>query len=754
MKTLGPRFPGWIVLTLLLAALLPACQEAKRPPNVRVVTLSGGPYERGLQHGQALSAHIRSLYTKLLTASIIPFLNREQLNIAPVLPIYGQPEYLDGQFAYRMLLESGRNLYDNYLPEEIKQELQGIADGAGMELDEVIILNTFVDTMLAFRAIVMFIQGIQDPYLTEVAFIDGPASDGADNDGDGEVDEAAEGVLAPYSPFEHAALVEVPSDARIRITLEDINLPGLSCLDPRNAEPLGALELERRCVQDDCLLPGCDTADTVGVDCLNEKALDCIAPRIAAACMVEDCIELTDPGCVDPDALRLVLDGQVFTRADAALEMELLAPAGDLPPAVDPDCYGPLQVTFTPPEGLPPAAEVTLVVQAGDQSPIYSPAPLHARYMRNARIVFTTAGYAARTGRGTTPDEVPNRGIWDPTARPPAIAFAASGRATRTRQPLLAHHFALLDSDMVHEHSAVFVHLPDEGHAHVLLSWAGLAWGFAGMNEQGLALAVNYSDSLDNPLVGGVLDVMFEPENLAELLQNPDLVGLSRVLADTRLQATGLPVGIAGRELLLHESTTDGALARLYDHGRTYGWNFLLADAAGALLAVETDGASQDPEAGTAGAPVQEDGFAFYGPDPNDPANLDPLGRPWASVGGHDLRTACHFEKNADDMPALDLLGPFSPEDQRHWSTYYFRSLRAFYVLGEQIEQRLGSIDVPGAVAILRTPDLVDSRDSMMAAVFEPAAGIVHWAMGGVPASDQDFVPLDLGAWVERGGAP
>lgn len=755
MKPTISRLLNRLAVLACIAALsaVGSCSAAEQPDDVHIVILKGTPYQRGFRHGQLLSPYIRSLYTKLLTSSIMPFLNREQLNIAPVLPVYGRPEYRDGQFSYRMLLESGQYLYDNYLPEDYRDEFQGIADGAGMDLDQVVILNTFVDTMLAFRAIVLFIQGIQDPYITSFEFPGAICSDGVDNDGDGQTDESDEGRLAPYQPLDHAAFVEVPPDAGVRVVIEDVNLPGLACYDPRNALPKGEMEIERHCLEDECVLSSCRSQPLIDSDCLSDAAHEgCIEPRLSASCFKPECVDLTDPGCVNPESIRLVLDGQVYDASSDAIHTQLLPAEGDLPPDVDPDCHGPLEVTFSPPGGFAPASVVSLVIQAGDESPIYSPEPYHNRYMRDERIVFTTAGYFAGTGRGEFPYQIPNRGVRDPSARPPALAFAARGSATPDGTPLLAEHFALLDSDIVHRHAVLFVHIPDQGHAYAYLSWAGLTWGFSGMNDQGLTYAVNYCDSLDNPLAGGVLDSIFEPEHLAELIANPNLEGLSKALADTHLYATGLPIGIIGREILSKGSGVDDALDIIYHSGRTYGWNFLLADAQGGLAAVETDAATRYDDSGSAAEPVEEDGFAWYTPDAGDPQNLDSHGRRWASCGPDDLRIGAHFQKNTNDMPDLSLLGPFKPPSQRFWSGYYHRSLRAFYVLGDQIAAHAGAIDVDGAIDILRTPDLVDQRDSMNACVYQPASRMLHWAMGQVPATDMEFEPFDLETAILSGG--
>ena len=130
---------------------------------------------------------------------------------------------------------------------------------------------------------------------------------------------------------------------------------------------------------------------------------------------------------------------------------------------------------------------------------------------------------------------------------------------------------------------------------------------------------------------------------------------------------------------------------------------------------------------------------------------LDAHGDPWASVGADDIRMGSHFQKNRDDMVDLSIMGIFSPRMQRQWTSFYYRSLRAFHRLGDEIAARYGAIDADAAVDILRVRALVDIRDSMNAGVFEPARGMVRWAMGEVPATDAPFVELDLDALVQGG---
>jgi len=88
---------------------------------------------------------------------------------------------------------------------------------------------------------------------------------------------------------------------------------------------------------------------------------------------------------------------------------------------------------------------------------------------------------------------------------------------------------------------------------------------------------------------------------------------------------------------------------------------------------------------------------------------------------------------------------------QRYWSSFYFRSMKAYYILGEQIRLSYGELDVPEMIEILRHPDLVDPRDSMSAVVFENTARRLHVSMGVMPATDGVFQPFDLAQLFGKG---
>lgn len=181
--------------------------------------LRGAPYERGLQHGTQLRSKIRSFYTTLLTNSLFPYLSREQPDIAAFLPEYGAERYQNGNFAYELLLDSAKNI-ERSLNRATREELQGIADGSGLTYDQILVLNTFFDSVLAVRGIALAIRLSRAPQLVSVTFT-GADSDGVDNDDDGQIDEAGEGTFDPYVPEVFANAVELQVNTTIRLKLTD-----------------------------------------------------------------------------------------------------------------------------------------------------------------------------------------------------------------------------------------------------------------------------------------------------------------------------------------------------------------------------------------------------------------------------------------------------------------------------------------------------------------------------------------------------
>ncbi|HOU54800.1 MAG TPA: carcinine hydrolase/isopenicillin-N N-acyltransferase family protein [Myxococcota bacterium] len=646
----------------ILIGLL-AC--ATPDPGVPVTVLRGTAYQRGVEHGRVHGDRIRSFYTLLLTNSLMPYLNRERPDVASVLTRYLSRE--EGRedtpfqqwrdrcladctyncsetcgFSYLLMKESAARL-KAFIPQEALDEMQGIADGAGLPFEKVLILNTFFDTLLSFRAITAYIRQSQAPMLVRVE-VPAAAGDGRDNDEDGQTDEEGEGLLAPFEPFPHATWVEVPGDGPVRLRLHDIKL-------------------------------------SIGVDKGDE------------------------PG-VDPATVQIRYNGVIYRSPEDRPFLQTFPVEGDRES---------LDVVFAPPGGFPPASIQVLEVQAGDFNRIVRPPPVHARFMREERIAFTTAG------AGLARAAVPNRAPPEVPVIPPSIAFAARGRATSDGRTLLAQHFALLDSNASHRHATVFVHLPEEGIPYAILGYPGLVWGLAGLNAEGLAWTFTLSDSLNNPMVEAFLKDLFE----------------------ARLLEEGVPIGILGRQVLSRRGNTAGALEDLVRVKASFGWNVLVADRDGDLAAVEMDTNLQ-------GRP--EGGAFVIRPPESDAAAASDTGSQGPSVGPDDLRIASHFQRNRDDLTTRVLVFDIRP--QRTWSTFWYRSIQAHGILGEQIAARYGRIDRDEAVAILRQPALVDPRDSMIASVMEPAQARIWYAMGQVPATDGEFFLLDLRDFLPERGSP
>ncbi len=623
------------LLTILLfsTVLLTAC-AAEPPPRYQVVTLSGTAYQRGFQHGQQMSSLIKSFYTTLLSTSLIPYLNRNQPDIAAYLKTYDpieHPEYANGQFCVLLLRESAASL-EKSIPPQFIEEMKGIADGSGLPYQDVLVLNTFVDTVLAARGITYFLQQAGAPRVTQLEWLGADlATDGADNNGDGKTDEAGESLIAQYESLPYATWVEVPQQAKLRVRLHD------------------------------------------------------------------------NDAKVDPDSVRVLVDGQVYTQTSP--ELQIATPTDDAGEAMIHDT----DVTLTPAKPWTQPI-VTIQVQAGDNKMTYNPPPEHEHRMRTEQFTVSTKGF------GKVPHQVPNKGISDGTSQPPSIGFAVRKSATPDGQVRLAHHFSLLDAGTSHKHTVVQIHHPDKGPSYIFVGWVGIAYGFAGLNTEGVAYGCNHSDTLNNPLAGEFLKDFF----------------------DAKLLSSGEPIGFLMRDILAQAHNADEAAQLAYDATPTFGWNFLFADKAGKLRSVELrrdigmGGIIDNPG----------EGRASWTPDAGDAGGVDQWGVPWSSVKADDMAIGAHFRPLANDF-AMDL-GIFNLRPQRDWSSYYFSSVRAMANLAEQMTANYGKFDLETTISMLRQPVLVDLHDSMTAVVVEPGLGRLHAALGTVPATDSTFDTFNL----------
>lgn len=573
--------------------------------------MSGAPYDRGLAHGTQLRSKIRSFYTTLLTNSLFPYLSREQPDIASLLTEYQKDRYAEGRFAYELLLDSAKSV-ERTLNRATREELQGIADGSGLTYDQVLVLNTFVDSVLAVRGVALAIRQGRAPVVESIELV-GAGTDGTDNDGDGDVDEPGEGVFSPWVPELNAQAVELPPDVKLRAVI-------------------------------------------------------------------------VDPDGVDPATVRVTFGTELFTQGSPQLVMTELAADR-------------LEVVATPSEPLTTGAVVTIVLSAGDKKILDNPPPSHASFMRDEELVFTVKG------AGLARQDVRRPRLIDNRTRPPTFALGVRGTATAGDGAYLAQHFALLDANTSHKHTVAIRHQPESGPAYVTIGWAGVVYGFSGMSERGVGFACSPSDTLDNSVVGSVL------ENVADLSQ-------------AKLLATGTPIGFVGRKVL--EQATDAASARdvMAAAKHVYGWTCLVGDAAGGLEAVEVD--SDVFNSGTGG---------IY---PYRPEDVDATGRPYASVGVDDLLAGSSYAKNIDDAPVLNIAGT-RMVPQRQWSSFFFRSRRAMDGVGRKLKAAYGTVDAATLQGFLGDPELVDRSDSMNAVVLDLGARQVHSAMGQVPATDGPF---------------
>ncbi len=598
-----------VFLVFSAAALLSSCAPLERPPTRETIELRGNPYERGLSHGQQLKSKINSFYTTLLTNSLFPYLSREQPDIATLMPRYASQEYEGGNFAYQLLLDSAKNV-ERRIPVSLRDEMRGVADGSGLSYEQVLLLNTFVDTTLSVRAVALAIRLGRAPRLTSVTFT-GVGADGVDNDGDGQVDEPDEGSFSPYVPAHFANVVELPTDAVIRLVL-------------------------------------------------------------------------TDADGVDPATVRLFLDNVLYTADNPAVATRALSETE-------------LEVTLTPPAPLPAASRVTLVVGAGDTVIIHDPPPSHASFMRDEELTFTTVG------AGLAPEEVLRPELTDGRTRPAPVAFGVRRSLTDTGGLYLAQHFSLLDANTAHKHTVVLRHVAEDGRATVTVGWAGVVGGFSGMSDRGVGYVCNPSDTLDNGVVGTVL------QNIADLSQ-------AQLLAD------GLPVVLMGRRLL--ENATDVASAQgvLEQTPHVYGWTCLVGDGTGAMAGSEVD-SDVFGEAGDGFFPVEVGGVN--------------------STNGDNLIIGANYMTNVRDSPTLTLQGQrFTP--QREWSGFFNRSRRVFDAAKERLDAAGGPIGLDFIEGLLGDPRFVDNSDSMNAVVLDFENLRVRTAMGEVPATAAPFEAVEV----------
>lgn len=128
------------IAVIALSALAPLSAFAKpgveRKNGYYVVTLEGSPYEIGLQQGKLLKAEINDVYTVYLKGLIYNKWIKEYGYLKGIKLASTNPRKALYEFALKQ---------EQYIPQDLKDEMKGIADGAGVDYIDVLNMASHVD---------------------------------------------------------------------------------------------------------------------------------------------------------------------------------------------------------------------------------------------------------------------------------------------------------------------------------------------------------------------------------------------------------------------------------------------------------------------------------------------------------------------------------------------------------------------------------------------------------------------------------
>ena len=150
-------------------------------------------------------------------------------------------------------------------------------------------------------------------------------------------------------------------------------------------------------------------------------------------------------------------------------------------------------------------------------------------------------------------------------------SFAAWGEATEDGQLLIGYNLEEDVANAAHPYLVVMVRHPSHGNAFVSLGLAGTVGVWAGMNEQGIAVALSSAPSADVAQTGLPLPLLLRrvlessgdlPTAINILLAGKRLCGGNVVLADGKApEAVAIEMS-AHRQAVLEADTQGGTLAR------------------------------------------------------------------------------------------------------------------------------------------------------------------------------------------------
>ena len=115
--------------------LVPDFSKKQKVGNITVVELEGTPYEIGYQNGALMKGEIRELLNEAY---------------AQYLPRGSSKSHLIRVFLLWMIKR-----VDPHIPLEYRQEMQGVADGAGMGYNDILLLNAFEEGLNTLHPLVL-----------------------------------------------------------------------------------------------------------------------------------------------------------------------------------------------------------------------------------------------------------------------------------------------------------------------------------------------------------------------------------------------------------------------------------------------------------------------------------------------------------------------------------------------------------------------------------------------------------------------
>lgn len=690
------RYTAFILSLVLLATLAIAylgCGPGKtHKPRYKVLHMRGTYYEMGYQHGQAFRDEIRSIYTQFLTKSILPYMNREYQYIAQFFSTYIRDEqYQDGKFAFQFLLDAAKLMEQSMDPEHI-QELQGIAAGSGMTYEQILIANTFLDTLLGMLTIDWYLKQVFSPTIVSLTVEGGSPeidADGLDNDGDGVTDETDEGLLYPYVSTNGAHLSGIPENPTFVYVLQDL------FADPGEGVNIDSMRLE-----------------------INGKLYQ----------NGDEGFSYT-PGEVEGGELRVtptepLEPGSPVVLIFNATDKEVLL----LPPPVHPNVLREERTVmfvrkdgeFYPPQELPNfdfhptnpgdvAASINFAVK--DEATVDGQMIVG----RNFNLLDNDVGHNHAAVFVYHPiDEAGNELKSFATIAWTGIVWGLAG-INEDGFVVTVNRNETLNNTMAEN-----VILPANACGLIV-------GGIPNRDLSDFACPIDggLGGMMAKCLVDGALDAMCMFQEL---------------LVEARLLVQGVPIGFAGRSILASHGTIPEAEAYLKSVLKTAGWNILVADGTSgemAMFELNSDVTRDGTGGVTTVYPVSATEATL------DMDTPEYVGINSYSLAPGDLRQSNHSVKNLNEI--LLKLGItaddpiFTVRPQRFWASEYFTPVNTFNAAGMLLKQNYGQIDESVVIEMLKRIELTDKRNSMQTVVFMPESKSMYVAVGDLPSNSSPF---------------